>query len=143
MAIKRGLYFHLLLSQKLNKKKYDYDTLAKCFDIAYTLTNWDDKSRRIAVELDYSRQIDIRRVDRDTLLPSLRQVMRGECRDKQVISNPKQYTALNTALNNIFHNIKDKPFLQCPKPLSKHLAKKNPNEYSSFHNSTGHATKGC
>lgn len=40
---------------------------------------------------------------------------------------------LDTTINNIFHNIKDKPFLKQPKPIPKHLAKKKSNEYCSFH----------
>lgn len=30
---KQGLYVYSPFSQKLNKKKYDYTTLAECFDI--------------------------------------------------------------------------------------------------------------
>ena len=40
---------------------------------------------------------------------------------------------LDTTINNIFHNIKDKLFLKQPKPIPKHLAKKKSNEYCSFH----------
>ncbi|RXH82618.1 hypothetical protein DVH24_002390 [Malus domestica] len=49
--------------------------------------------------------------------------------------------ALNTTINNILDNIKDKPYLWRPKSLPKHLAKKNLNEYCSFHQSTDDATE--
>lgn len=51
--------------------------------------------------------------------------------------------ALNTTINNIPDNIKDKPYLQCPKSLTNHLAKKNLNEYCFFHQSTDDATGNC
>lgn len=42
IAFKQRLYFHSTFSQKLNKKNYDYATLAMCFDVADYLTDWDD-----------------------------------------------------------------------------------------------------
>lgn len=49
---------------------------------------------------------------------------RDECGSTS--SKLKQYTVLNTTINNVLHNIKDKPFIKRPKPLSDHLAKKKP-----------------
>ncbi|CAN6704994.1 unnamed protein product [Malus baccata var. baccata] len=56
-------------------------------------------------ELDYPRKFDRIRADRDTHILLLH---------KQNPPKPKQYIALNT---NIFHSIKDKPFLLRPKLL--------------------------
>lgn len=39
MVFKQTFYVHSPLSQKLNKRKYDYATLAKCFDVVNELTN--------------------------------------------------------------------------------------------------------
>lgn len=39
MAFKQALYVHSPLSQKINKRKYDYATLAECFNVANGLTN--------------------------------------------------------------------------------------------------------
>lgn len=58
---------------------------------------------------------------------------RKERNDKSALLRPKQYTDLDMTINNIFHNIKDKPFLKQPKLIPKHLAKKKSNEYCSFH----------
>lgn len=39
ITFKRGLYIYSPFSQKSNKRKYDYTTLAKCFDITDDLTD--------------------------------------------------------------------------------------------------------
>lgn len=46
MAFKHALYAYSPLSQKLNKKMYDYVTLVECFDIVDDLSDWDDKTRK-------------------------------------------------------------------------------------------------
>lgn len=70
MVFEQGLYVHSPFSQKLNRRKYDYATLAECFDIADDLTKWNEKSRGMIVESDYSRKTDRRRANRDTPPPS-------------------------------------------------------------------------
>lgn len=50
---------------------------------------------------------------------------------------------MNIIINDILHSIKDKPFLKRPKPLPEHLTKKRLNEYCSFHQWTGQATRNC
>lgn len=108
--------------KKMNKRKYDYATLAECFDILDDLIDWDKKSRRTIAETDYRRKTEMRSPDRGISPPSLLHVVRWGHRDKQASLKARQYTAMNTAINNILHNIKEK---------SKH-----PNKYCSFHNAT-------
>lgn len=72
MKFKRDFYVHSHLSQKLNMMKYNYVTLVECFHITNNLTDWDKKRRRTAIELDYSRKIDRRMMDKDTPSLSLR-----------------------------------------------------------------------
>lgn len=49
MTFKQRLYVYSLIFQKLNKRKYDYATLAECFNIVDGLTKWDEKSRRTTI----------------------------------------------------------------------------------------------
>ncbi|RXH87758.1 hypothetical protein DVH24_034658 [Malus domestica] len=116
--------FRAELNKQLNKKKYDYTTLAECFDVADDLTDWDDKTQKKISNQDHTKSSD----------------RKGGHKDKQALFKPTKYTTLNTTMNNILHNIKDKPYLKRLKPLPNHLAKKKPNEYCSFHQCNDHTT---
>ncbi|TQE02537.1 hypothetical protein C1H46_011843 [Malus baccata] len=40
---------------KLDKKRYDYATLAECFDVLDDLTDWDDRTRKIFLQTSKTR----------------------------------------------------------------------------------------
>ncbi|KAB2617005.1 hypothetical protein D8674_012874 [Pyrus ussuriensis x Pyrus communis] len=79
MAFERGLYVYSHLCQKL-KKKYNYATLEE----------FDDET---------SRDIEAQNKDPND---------RRRQKYKPTLSKPKQYTTLETLINNSLHTIKDK-----------------------------------
>lgn len=113
---------HTSLSHKLNDKKYEYATLAECFDTTNDLTNQDNKIRKKAPKQDCGRKTEQKKENCNTPphLPSSRNDRKGR-RDKPTLPKPRQYTDLNMTINNILYSIKDKPFLKQLKPFPEHL----------------------
>lgn len=126
IVFKRGLYIYSPLSQKLNKRKYDYTTLEECFDIADNLTDWDDKSRRQQPN-HITLKADKRNIDRDTPFFSTTSC---KMRTPRQTSSSKTKTVYRSEHHHQQHppQYRGQPFFRRPKRFQEHLAKKNPDD---------------
>ncbi|RXH75650.1 hypothetical protein DVH24_039349, partial [Malus domestica] len=124
ITFNQGLYFHSTLSQKLNKITITPLWRSVLMWRTTSLAGKTKPEKRSLIKATIDDSIK-KWENRDTPSPYPRRNDRKGCKGRSAQPKPRQYTALNTIINNILLSIKDKPFLKWPKPFPEHLNKKS------------------